>query len=127
MTQAARTPFFACAALLAIATASAALAADRTDDGQIPPGGRFHECHGALVHLSAENIRVHCLDGVPKDLSFISYPKYASWTDGRTTQSKLLKPGTRVRVVFTQALGIRQAYKIFVVDPSGEDTTAIRS
>ncbi|HTV72538.1 MAG TPA: hypothetical protein VME66_02390 [Candidatus Acidoferrales bacterium] len=86
---------------------------------QTPPGGHYKECHGYILHISADNVRVHCLDGVPANLSFLSYPKYTSYHDGRTVQSKHLKPGTPVHIWYSQTLGIRHAFKIFVADPHG--------
>ena len=87
--------------------------------GVIPPGGKYKDCHGYIRHVSLENVRVHCIDGTPADLSFLSWPKVISAADGKTIQSKDLKPGTPVHVIFSQSLGLRHAYKVFVADPKG--------
>ena len=83
----------------------------------VPPGGSYHVCNGSMVHVSSLNIRVHCTDGNPKDLSFISWPKMAHYWDGRSVQAQVLTPGTPVRVVFTQSMGLRHAEEITVYDP----------
>jgi hypothetical protein len=85
----------------------------------VPPGGKYKDCHGYVRHISAANIRVHCIDGVPADLSFVTYPKYVDEPGGRTIQATALKPGTPVHVIFTESLGIRHAYKVYVADPHG--------
>ena len=85
----------------------------------LPPGGKYHDCHGYMSHVSLENVRVHCIDGVPSDMSFISWPKFVNLANGTTIQSKDLKPGTPVHVIYTQSLGIRHAYKVYVANPNG--------
>jgi len=87
--------------------------------GTIPPGGKYKDCHGYVRHVSAANIRVHCIDGVPADLSFVTYPKYVNAPGGRTIQATALRPGTPVHVIFTVSLGIRHAYKVYIADPHG--------
>jgi hypothetical protein len=82
-----------------------------------PPGGKYHVCNGEMIHVSSLNIRVHCTDGNPMDMSFISWPKTVKFWDGHTAQSASLLPGTPVRVVFTQSLGLRQATEITVYNP----------
>ncbi|MBC5829506.1 MAG: hypothetical protein GIW98_04870 [Candidatus Eremiobacteraeota bacterium] len=84
-----------------------------------PVGGNYKHCHGYIRHVSAINVRVHCIDGIPADMSFVSFPKIISARDGRSYQSKDLKPNTPVHVIFTQSLGVRHAYKVFVADPRG--------
>jgi hypothetical protein len=91
-------------------------AADTEQPPAVPPGGSYHVCNGLMLHVSSLNIRVHCTDGNPKDLSFISWPKLAHYWDGRSVQSQLLVPGTPVRVVFTQSMGLRHAEEITVYD-----------
>jgi hypothetical protein len=110
-----------CALAFAVATAmgSAIASADQQKYAQTPPGGHYKECHGYVRHISAENVRVHCIDGNPADLSFLSYPKYSNYHDGRTVESRHLTPGTPVHVIFSQTLGIRHAFKIFVANPQG--------
>lgn len=84
----------------------------------IPPGGKNRDCHGYVRHVSVNNIRVHCIDGVPADLSFLSVP-VVSLPGGNTMNTRDLKPGTPVHVIFTQSLGIRHAFKIYVAKPNG--------
>jgi hypothetical protein len=106
----------ALAAVLAIvASAFAAPATAST----LPPGGKYKDCHGYMLHVSMQNIRVHCIDGVPADLSFLSWPKFTDLPNGKTVQTKSLKSGTPVHVVFSQSLGIRHAYKVYVANPKG--------
>ncbi len=84
-----------------------------------PPGGKNRDCHGYIRHVSLANVRVHCIDGIPADLSFLSWPKFVDLPNGKTIQSKDLKSGTPVHVIFTQSLGIRHAYKVYVANPRG--------
>ena len=106
-------------ALVLTAVVGLAPAAASTTYGTVPTGGKYKDCHGYMLHVSAANIRVHCIDGVPKDLSFVSWPRYVSYKSGRTAQTNHLAPGTPVHVIFTQSLGIRHAYKVYVADPKG--------
>ena len=63
---------------------------------------------------------MHCIDGRPADLSFLYAPNFATlMSNGKSVQTKDLKPNTPVHVEFTQSLGIRKAYKIFVANPNG--------
>lgn len=118
----------ACAALaLATAAGTAAAAAPPSQTESIPPGGTYHDCHGYVQHVSLENIRVHCIDGVAKDLSFLSWPKFVNLPSGQTEQTKSLKQGTPVHVVFSQSLGVRHAYKIYVADPQGHGLYGFKS
>ena len=87
--------------------------------GTVPVGGKYKDCHGYIRHISTVNVRVHCIDGTPADLSFVSWPKLISASNGRSYQAKDLKPDTPVHVIFTQSLGVRHAYKVFVADPNG--------
>ncbi|MDQ6929960.1 MAG: hypothetical protein M3126_04760 [Candidatus Eremiobacteraeota bacterium] len=97
--------------------ASAMLPAMASNQG-IPPGGKNKDCHGYVRHVSVNNIRVHCIDGVPADLSFLSVP-VVSLPGGNTMNTRDLKPNTPVHVIFTQSLGIRHAFKIYVAKPNG--------
>jgi len=117
-----RTALFTSAAL-ALAT-STALAADQS---ALPAGGKYHDCHGYIRHVSTSNIRVHCIDGTPADLSFLYIPKYANARDGKSVQTSDLKPDTPVHVIFTQSIGVRKAYKIFVADPTGKGLYGFKS
>jgi len=85
----------------------------------VPPGGKYRDCHGYMRHVSLVNVRVHCIDGIPSDMSFVSWPKFVNLANGTTIQSKDLKPGTPVHVIFTQSLGVRHAYKVYVANPRG--------
>lgn len=84
-----------------------------------PPGGKNRDCHGYILHVSLANLRVHCIDGVPADLSFLSTPHFTDLPGGKTVETRSLKPGTPVHVIFTQSLGIRHAYKVYVANPRG--------
>jgi hypothetical protein len=97
----------------------AASTANATSNYALPAGGKYKDCHGYVRHVSAANIRVHCIDGIPSDLSFISYPKFVDLPGGKTLQAKDLKPNTPVHVIYTQSLGVRHAYKVYVADPHG--------
>ncbi len=105
---------FAAVAALAAGSFSAPSAAST-----LPPGGKSKDCHGYMLHVSMQNIRVHCIDGVPADLSFLSWPKFTDLPNGKTVQTKSLKAGTPVHVIFSQSLGIRHAYKVYVANPKG--------
>jgi hypothetical protein len=107
-------------ALLACATALPFAAQAAVNKGTAPVGGHYDECHGYVLHLSAANLRVHCIDGRPADLSFVSFPRFAIRRDhGRTVQDVRLKPGTPVHVIYTHELGLRHAYKVYVANPRG--------
>ena len=117
------------AALTAIASSTLVASAAVTErQGASVPGGRIRDCHGYVRHVSDANIRVHCLDGVPADISFLYAPNYATlFSNGKSVQTKDLKPGTPVHVEFTQSLGVRKAYKIFVADPNGHGSFGFKS
>ncbi len=119
----------AAAALAALAmSAVPAPAAVTQNSGASVPGGKIRQCHGYVRHVSTENIRVHCIDGVPADLSFLYAPNFATlFSNGKSVQTKDLKPGTPVHVEFTQSLGIRKAYKIFVANPNGHGLYGFKS
>lgn len=106
-------------AVLVLATTLAA--------ASVPPGGRYHDCHGYVRHVSLENVRVHCIDGVPADVSFLSWPKFVDLPGGKTMQSSALKPGTPVHVIFTFSLGLRHAYKVYVANPKGRGLYGFKS
>ena len=96
--------------------------------GASVPGGKIRDCHGYVRHVSTTNIRVHCIDGKPADLSFLYSPNYATlFSNGKSVQTKDLKPNTPVHVEFTQSLGVRKAYKIFVADPNGHGRFGFKS
>ena len=117
------------AALAAIASSTLVASAAVTErQGASVPGGKIRDCHGYVRHVSDTNIRVHCVDGVPADLSFLYAPNFATlFKDGKSVQTKDLKPGTPVHVLFTQSLGIRKAYKIYVADPKGHGLYGFKS
>ncbi|HEY0613451.1 MAG TPA: hypothetical protein VGC96_02375 [Candidatus Elarobacter sp.] len=117
------------AALVVVGSSALAASAAVTErQGASVPGGKIRDCHGYVRHVSSENIRVHCIDGVPADLSFLYAPNFATlFKDGKSVQTKDLKPGTPVHVEFTQSLGIRKAYKIYVADPRGHGLYGFKS
>lgn len=116
-------------ALAAFASTTLIASAAVTErQGASVPGGKIRDCHGYVRHVSSENIRVHCIDGVPADLSFLYAPNFATlFKNGKSVQTKDLKPGTPVHVEFTQSLGIRKAYKIYVADPKGHGLYGFKS
>ena len=97
------------------------------DNGMLPAGGKFKECHGYIRHVSDLNIKVHCIDGDASDQSFLYLPKYAKMSDGKSIQTKELSPDTPVHVFYTQAIGIKKAYKIYVADPNGHGLYGFRT
>jgi hypothetical protein len=103
------------------------VAPPQSDNGTLPAGGKFRECHGYIRHVSDLNIKVHCIDGNASDQSFLYTPKYVSLKDGKSVQTRDLAPETPVTVYYTQSLGIKKAYKIFVVDPQGNGVSGFRS
>lgn len=114
--------------LAALAVLASAAPAGAVTGGAIPPGGHYRDCHGYVRHVSTTNIRVHCIDGVPADLSFLYAPNYATLLkNGKSVQTKNLKPNTPVHVIFTQSLGVRKASKIFVADPNGRGLYGFKS
>ena len=119
----------ALAALAFVASSTLVASAAVTErQGASVPGGKFRDCHGYVRHVSTENIRVHCIDGRPADLSFLYAPNFATlMSNGKSVQTKDLKPGTPVHVEFTQSLGIRKAYKIFVANPNGHGLYGFKS
>jgi predicted transglutaminase-like cysteine proteinase len=120
-------PALAALAVIA-ASAAAAQAAVTQSQGASVPGGKIRHCHGYVRHVSTENIRVHCVDGVPADLSFLYAPNFKTlFSNGKSVQTKDLKPNTTVHVEFTQSLGIRKAYKIYVTDPHGHGKYGFKS
>ena len=114
----------ASAAIMAATGTGMAVAAGTEN---LPPGGKYHDCHGYMRHVSLENVRVHCIDGTPADMSFLSWPRFVNLANGKTMQSKDLKPGTPVHVVFTMSLGVRHAYKVYVADPKGHGLYGFKS
>lgn len=120
-------PALAALALVAASLVPASAAVTERQGASIP-GGKIRDCHGYVRHVSDENIRVHCIDGVPADLSFLTAPNFATlFSNGKSVQTKDLKPGTPVHVEFTQSLGIRKAYKIFVANPRGHGEYGFKS
>ena len=116
-------------ALAVVASSTLVASAAVTErQGASVPGGKIRDCHGYVRHVSTENIRVHCIDGRPADLSFLYAPNFATlFSNGKSVQTKDLKPGTPVHVEFTQSLGIRKAYKIFVANPNGHGLYGFKS
>jgi hypothetical protein len=116
-------------ALAVVASSTLVASAAVTErQGASVPGGKIRDCHGYVRHVSTENIRVHCVDGRPADLSFLYAPNFATlMSNGKSVQTKDLKPNTPVHVEFTQSLGIRKAYKIFVANPNGHGLYGFKS
>ncbi len=118
---------FAAAGTIA-ASVAAANAQVTQREGASVPGGKIRDCHGWVRHVSDTNIRVHCIDGVPADLSFLYAPNFVTlMKNGKSVQTKDLRPNTPVHVEFTQSLGVRKAYKIFVADPHGHGRFGFKS
>jgi hypothetical protein len=118
----------AAAAFVAVASATSLAQTPPPDDnGTLPAGGHFKECHGYVRHVSDLNMRVHCIDGNPSDQSFLYLPKYTNLKDGKSMQTTDLRPDTPVHVIYTQSVGIKKAYKIFVADPNGHGLYGFRS
>lgn len=118
----------AACALVALATLPAVAQTPPPDDnGMLPPGGKFKECHGYVRHVSDLNLRVHCIDGNPSDQSFLYLPRYTSLRSGKSIQTKDLRPETPVHIFYTQSLGVKKAYKIYVADPNGRGLYGFRS
>jgi len=113
-----------CTGAALIIAAAPVVAGDQT---ALPAGGKYKDCHGYIRHVSDINIRVHCIDGVPADLSFVTFPKYANKANGKSVQVSDLAPDTPVHVIFTQSLGVRHAYKIFVANPNGRGMYGFKS
>jgi hypothetical protein len=97
------------------------------DNGTLPAGGKFKECHGYVRHVSDLNLKVHCIDGNASDQSFLYLPRYANLRDGKSVQTTNLRPDTPVHILYTQSLGMKKAYKIFVADPNGHGLYGFRS
>lgn|GEM_PF-5777343 len=76
---------------------------------------------GYVVHASAQSLRVHS-PTQKRDLTFLiaSVPHHLADPNGIETYAMSeLPPGTHVKVVYTQMLGIRHAYVIYVFRPDG--------
>lgn len=112
---------------LIVTLALAASVLSTASSSNLPPGGKYKDCHGYMLHVSLNNVRVHCIDGVPADLSFLAWPKFTDLPGGKTVQTNSLKPGTPVHVIFSQSLGIRHAYKIYVANPKGRGLFGFKS
>jgi hypothetical protein len=97
------------------------------DNGTLPAGGKFKECHGYVRHVSDLNLKVHCIDGNASDQSFLYLPRYANLHDGKSVQTTHLLPDTPVHIFYTQSLGVKKAYKIYVADPNGHGLYGFRS
>jgi hypothetical protein len=124
-------PFLRTLAVIAVVALGAAPVLAQTappdDNGTIPAGGKFKECHGYIRHVSDLNMKVHCIDGNASDQSFLYLPRYANLRDGKSVQTSSLHPDTPVHIFYTQSLGVKKAYKIFVADPNGHGLYGFRS
>jgi hypothetical protein len=118
----------AAAALATLVAAPALAQAPPPDDnGTLPAGGKFKECHGYVRHVSDLNMKVHCIDGNASDQSFLYLPRYSNLRDGKSVQTSNLRPDTPVHILYTQSLGVKKAYKIYVADPNGHGLYGFRS
>jgi hypothetical protein len=118
----------AAAALATLVAAPALAQAPPPDDnGTLPAGGKFKECHGYVRHVSDLNMKVHCIDGNASDQSFLYLPRYSNLRDGKSVQTTNLRPDTPVHILYTQSLGVKKAYKIYVADPNGHGLYGFRS
>jgi len=123
-------PFLRTLAALAIVALGAPALAQTPppdDNGMLPAGGKFKECHGYIRHVSDFNVKVHCIDGNASDQSFLTFPKYANLREGKSIQTKDLHPDTPIHIFYTQSLGVKKAYKIYVADPNGHGLYGFRS
>ena len=120
-------PTLGALALVASSTLAASAAVTERQGAEVP-GGKIRDCHGYVRHVSDTNVRVHCIDGRPADLSFLYAPNFATlFANGKSVQTKDLKPNTPVHVEFTQSLGVRKAYKIYVANPNGHGLYGFKS
>lgn len=109
-------PLFSCVSFMVVPSVAQA----HMHNTSVPVGGHYNECHGYVRHVSAANLRVHCIDGKPSDLSFISFPRFAlRKLHGKTVQDVTLRPGIPVHIIYTHELGLRHAYKVYVANPRG--------
>lgn len=113
--------------IVAAAVAFTAVSPSAASAKTLPPGGHYKQCYGTIDHVSLENVRVHCTNGRPADMSFLAWPKFTDLPDGKTIQTDKLKPGTRVHVIFSQSLGVRHVYKVFVTKPNGRGDFGFKS
>ena len=97
------------------------------DNGAIPAGGKFKQCHGYVRHVSTTNLKVHCIDGNASDQAFLYIPRFAKLANGNSVEMNTLKPETPVLVYYTQSLGVKKAYRVFVSDENGHETKALKT
>ncbi len=74
-----------------------------------------------MVHASAQSVRVHS-PAQHRDLTFLvfSSPHHLTDPNGMGTNAMgELQPGTRVKVVYTQMVGIRHANVIYIYSADG--------
>lgn len=83
----------------------------------LPAGGKYKECHGYIRHVALTSIKVHCIDGKPSDQSFLTFSRKVTLANGKTVEAKELKADTPVHVLYTQSLGVKKLFRIFVDDP----------
>ena len=80
-----------------------------------------HVWEGYVVHASAQSVRVHS-PAQHRDLTFLvfSSPRHLTDPNGMGTYAMSeLPPGTRVKVVYTQMVGLRHAYVIYIYRADG--------
>ena len=95
-----------------------AAAATPAPYSQVPPGGKYKDCHGYVLAVSSSGLKVHCVDGTPFDITFGSFPDTVDLKDGTTMKTQDLKEQTPVHVQFAASLGTPKAYKIMLADPN---------
>jgi hypothetical protein len=54
-------------------------------------------------------------------------PRYTNLRAGKSVQTKDLRPDTPIHIFYTQSLGVKKAYKIYVADPNGKGLYGFRS
>jgi hypothetical protein len=113
-----------CALTSGIAVADQPAAAD---NATAPSGHKYKACHGYVRHVSDTNMRVHCIDGNASDQSFLYVPRFASLKSGKTVQVRELAPETPVIVYYTQSLGVKKAYRVYVTDDHGRTESSVRT
>jgi hypothetical protein len=115
------------ALVLATPLASAAQTATPTpmleDNGALPAGGKFHECHGYIRSISALAVKVHCIDGNASDQTFGIVPHVDAYENGKSIGVKALKPDETVHIYYTQAIGVKKAYRIYVTGTPASEAT----
>lgn len=83
--------------------------------------------YGRVTHVSTQNMKVYSYSE-KRAISFLLVPKFKNVfsEDGKTTyEMAKLRPGTFVKILYTQKLGLRHADSIFILDPKGKAVKAM--